>query len=316
MSIETAAPPGLECVQVSKTFGSVTALDHLSVTFSAPATGLLGANGAGKSTLLRTALGLARPDSGQLRVLGLDAVADRREVRRRVGYMPEHPCLPADLSAQDVCVQLARMRGLGRRDAVRRTSEVLFAVGLEEERRRPVGSYSLGMQQRTKLAQALVHGPDLVLLDEPTSGLDPAGREEMLTIVRRLSADLGIRVIASSHVLEDIERTCDEVVVLRSGTLAAQRSVEVDHVLAGPVELRTTGDVGAFAAALEPRLAPFGVVPTPTAAGDVGLSASSDEVLDVVRDLAAERGVGVLRLVPAERGLEDVVVDAMGVHRG
>lgn len=155
-----------------------------------------------------------------------------------------------------------------------------------------------------------------MLLDEPTSGLDPAGREEMLAIVRRLSTELGIRVIASSHVLEDIERTCDEVVVLRSGTLAAQRSVAVDHVLAGPVELRTTGDVGGFAAALEPRLAPLGVALVPTAAGDIGLSASSDEVLDAVRDLAAEQGVGVLRLVPAERGLEDVVVDAMGVHRG
>lgn len=309
-------PPGMECVAVSKRFGTVQALDDLTVTFGAPATGLLGANGAGKSTLLRAALGLSRPDSGTVRILGLDTVAERGEVRRRVGYMPEHPCLPADMSAQDVCVQLARLRGLGRRDAVRRTSEVLFAVGLEEERRRPVGSYSLGMQQRTKLAQALVHGPDLVLLDEPTSGLDPAGREEMLAIVRRLSTELGIRVIASSHVLEDIERTCDEVVVLRSGTLAAQRSVAVDHVLAGPVELRTTGDVGGFAAALEPRLAPLGVAMVPTAAGDIGLSASSDEVLDAVRDLAAEQGVGVLRLVPAERGLEDVVVDAMGVHRG
>ena len=316
MDIETAGPPGLECVQVSKTFGSVTALDRLSVTFSAPATGLLGANGAGKSTLLRTALGLSRPDSGQLRVLGLDAVAERREVRRRVGFMPEHPCLPADLSAQDVCVQLARMRGLGRRDAVRRTSEVLFAVGLEEERRRPVGSYSLGMQQRTKLAQALVHGPDLVLLDEPTSGLDPAGREEMLTIVRRLSADLGIRVVASSHVLEDIERTCDEVVVLRAGTLAAQRPVLVEQELTGPVDVLVSGDVGEFARALEPLLAPLGIRIAPTATGDIGLDRSSDAALDVVRDLAAARGVGLQHLVPAARGLEDVVVDAMGVHGG
>ncbi|WP_432561908.1 ABC transporter ATP-binding protein [Kineococcus sp. SYSU DK003] len=304
-------PAGLECLDVGKRFGTVQALDGLTMTLTAPATGLLGANGAGKSTLLRTALGLTRPDSGTLRVLGLDTVRDRSEVRRRVGFMPEHPCLPADMSAQDVCVSLARMRGLGRRDAVRRTSEVLFAVGLEEERRRPVGSYSLGMQQRTKLAQALVHGPDLVLLDEPTSGLDPAGREEMLAIVRRLSTELGIRVIASSHVLDDIERTCDEVVVLRSGTLAAQRPVAVGHDPSGPAELRVSGDVAGFAAALEPRLAVLGVSIAPTAAGDISLSSSPDGALDVVRDLAIERSVGIERLAPAARGLEDVVVDAM-----
>ncbi len=304
-------PPVLECVDVAKRFGAVQALDGLTMSLDAPATGLLGANGAGKSTLLRTALGLTRPDRGSVRILGLDTVRGRSEVRRRVGFMPEHPCLPNDMSAQDVCVSLARMRGLGHRDAVRRTSEVLFAVGLEEERRRPVGSYSLGMQQRTKLAQALVHGPDVVLLDEPTSGLDPAGREEMLAIVRRLSTELGIRVVASSHVLDDIERTCDEVVVLRSGTLAAQRAVLVGHDPSGPAELRVNGDVGAFAAALEPRVAPFGVSLTPTAAGDIGLSASLDAALDAVRDLAAERGVGVERLAPAARGLEDVVVDAM-----
>jgi ABC-2 type transport system ATP-binding protein len=305
-------PPGLECLDVGKRFGAVQALDGLTMTLTAGATGLLGANGAGKSTLLRTALGLTRPDTGAVRVLGLDTVRERAEVRRRVGFMPEHPCLPADMSAQDVCVSLARMRGLGRRDAVRRTSEVLFAVGLEEERRRPVGSYSLGMQQRTKLAQALVHGPDLVLLDEPTSGLDPAGREEMLAIVRRLSTELGIRVVASSHVLDDIERTCDEVVVLRSGTLAAQRPVVTGHDPSGAVELRVSGDVGAFAAALEPRVAPFGVALAPTAAGDIGLSSSPDAALDAVRDLAGELGVGVERLVPAARGLEDLVVDAMG----
>lgn len=304
--------PGLECLDVGKRFGTVQALDGLTMSLTAGATGLLGANGAGKSTLLRTALGLTRPDTGTVRVLGLDAVRQRDEVRRRVGFMPEHPCLPADMSAQDVCVQLARMRGLGRRDAVRRTSEVLFAVGLEEERRRPVGSYSLGMQQRTKLAQALVHGPDLVLLDEPTSGLDPAGREEMLAIVRRLSLELGIRVIASSHVLDDIERTCDEVVVLRSGTLAAQRLVVVGHDPSGAVELRVSGDVGAFAAALEPRVAQHGVQLAPTTTGDIGMSSSPDAALDQVRDLAAELGVGVERLVPASRGLEDLVVDAMG----
>ncbi|MFB9377271.1 ABC transporter ATP-binding protein [Kineococcus gynurae] len=308
--------PALQCQAVRLRFGEVLALDDLTLDVTAPATGLLGANGAGKSTLLRSALGLIRPDAGSVRVLGHDVTAERSEVRRRVGFMPEHPCLPVDMSAQDVCVHLARLRGLGRRDAVRRTSEVLFAVGLEEERRRPLGTYSLGMQQRTKLAQALVHGPELVLLDEPTSGLDPAGREEMLAIVRRLSRDLGIRVVASSHVLDDIERTCDEVVVLRAGRLAAQRPVRSEQGAAGPVEISVTGDVAGFAAALHPVAEAHGVRLAPGPTGDLALSASPDAVLDAVRDLAVARGVGITRIRSAARGLEDVVVDAMGVHGG
>ncbi|WP_205705793.1 ABC transporter ATP-binding protein [Kineococcus indalonis] len=308
-------PPGIECSGLRKAFGEVRALDDLTVSFTAPATGLLGANGAGKSTFFRTALGLTRPDAGSLRVLGMDAVRERAEVRRRVGFMPEHPCLPLDMSAQEVCVHLARLRGLGRRDAVRRTSEVLFAVGLEEERRRPVATYSLGMQQRAKLAQALVHGPELVLLDEPTSGLDPSGREEMLRLVRRLSRDLGVRVVASSHVLDDVERTCDEVVVLRAGALAAQRPVAVGHDPGGAVDVRVGGDVAAFAAALAARLEPLGVRVGPTATGDVRLSAGTDAALDAVRDLADEQGRALVRLVAVGRGLEDVVLDAMGGGR-
>ncbi|GAB7192366.1 ABC transporter ATP-binding protein [Kineococcus sp. NUM-3379] len=303
----------LECGQLVKTFGAVRALDGLSVRVSAPATGLLGANGAGKSTLMRAALGLIDVDSGSLRVLGLDARRQRRELRHRIGFMPEHACLPVDMSAQDVCVHLARLRGLGRRDAVRRASEVLFAVGLEEERRRPVGTYSLGMRQRTKLAQALVHGPDLVLLDEPTSGLDPAGRAEMLSIVRHLSRDLGVRVVTSSHVLDDIERTCDEVVVVHAGRLAAQRPVVLSARRGGPTALRVTGDLAEFAAQLRRRLAAVGlaVAVGPREDGDIGLDPGGDDVLEVVRDLAAELGVGVLRLAGEDEGLEETVVAAM-----
>ncbi|PPK97655.1 ABC-2 type transport system ATP-binding protein [Kineococcus xinjiangensis] len=294
------------------------ALDGLSVRLTSPATGLLGANGAGKSTLMRAALGLIPVDSGSLRVLGLDARRQRRELRRRIGFMPEHACLPVDMSAQDLCVHLARLRGLGRRDAVRRASEVLFAVGLEEERRRPVGTYSLGMRQRTKLAQALVHGPDLVLLDEPTSGLDPAGRAEMLSIVRHLSRDLGVHVVTSSHVLDDIERTCDEVVVVHAGRLAAQRPVVLAPRRGGPVALRVTGDLAAFAAVLAQRLEAVGerVVLAPREDGDIGLDRSSDRVLDLVRDLAAERRVGLLRLSSEDAGLEETVVAAMATTAG
>ena len=217
------AEPVIEAAGVSKRYGDVQALDGVSVVVDAPATGLLGANGAGKSTFMKSLLGLVRPDAGTIRVLGIDAGHGSRELRVRLGYMPEHDCLPTGMTAHDMVVHLAEMRGLSRRDATLRASEVLFQVGLEEERARLIGTYSTGMKQRAKLAQALVHDPDLVVLDEPTNGLDPAGRVEMISLVRRLSRDLGIQVLLSSHVLEDVERTCDAVVVLRAGQVVASR---------------------------------------------------------------------------------------------
>jgi ABC-2 type transport system ATP-binding protein len=295
----------LACAGLIKTFGEVRALDGVTVSVAAPATGLLGANGAGKSTLMKVALGLLTPDEGEVRVLGLDADRDRTQIRARVGYMPEHSCLPTDMSAQDLCIHLARLRGLPRRDALRRASEVLFAVGLEEERHRLVDTYSLGMRQRAKLAQALVHGPDLVVLDEPTSGLDPAGRTEMLEILRHLSRDLGIQVLLSSHVLEDIERTCDEVVVLASGRVSAQQAVQAREP-SGPVTLLVTGDAAAFAAQLVER-----GVPATAEAGRVHLPAAGRAELLLVRDLAAESHTGISSIVDAANALEDAVVGAM-----
>ena len=301
-----ARTAALRCAGLTMHFGAVAALTDVTLEVTAPATGLLGANGAGKSTLMRIALGLLTPTAGWVSILGLDAATDRSAVRRRVGYLPEHDCLPTDMSAQDLCVHLGLLRGLTRRDAVRRASEVLFAVGLEEERRRSIRTYSLGMKQRTKLAQALVHGPDLVVLDEPTSGLDPSGREEMLSIVRRLSHELGIRVLVSSHLLEDIEQTCDEIVVLREGRVSAQQAVDRRPRL-GPVALRVTGDIGAFAAALNAA----GVPTWPTREGDIGIAEATDPVLALIVRLAGEREVGVLRLVDEGNRLEDVVVGAM-----
>ena len=295
--------PALSCEGLVKTFGEVRALDGVTVDVTAPATGLLGANGAGKSTLMKLALGLLSPDSGEVRVLGL---TDRREIRSRVGYMPEHSCLPTDMSAQDLCIHVARLRGLPRRDALRRASEVLFAVGLEEERHRLIDTYSLGMRQRTKLAQALVHGPDLVVLDEPTSGLDPAGRTEMLAILRHLSRDLGIQVLLSSHVLEDIERTCDEVVVLAAGRVSAQQGVAARQST-GPVRLQVTGDPEAFAALLRDS----GLLAV-VEAGRILLPSSRPQDLRLLRDLAVDSDVGLMSMVDAANALEDAVVGAMG----
>ena len=295
----------LACDGLVKTFGEVRALDGVTVSVTAPATGLLGANGAGKSTLMKVALGLLAPDSGQVSVLGLDAATERAQIRSRVGYMPEHSCLPTDMSAQDLCIHLARLRGLPRRDALRRASEVLFAVGLEEERHRLVDTYSLGMRQRAKLAQALVHGPDLVVLDEPTSGLDPAGRAEMLAILRHLSRDLGIQVLLSSHVLEDIERTCDEVVVLASGRVSAQQEV-AGRQGSGPVRISVTGDPEVFAELL--RADGLEAV---VEAGRVLLPSARRPELRQVRDVAVAAGIGITSLVDAANALEDAVVGAM-----
>lgn len=301
----TAGVPALAAQDLAKHFGDVRALDGVSVTMSAPATALLGANGAGKSTLMKLALGLLRPDAGRVAVLGLDTARDAAEIRHRVGYMPEHACLPTDMSAQDVCIHFARLRGLGRRDAVRRASEVLFAVGLEEERHRQVGTYSLGMRQRTKLAQALVHGPDLVVLDEPTSGLDPAGRRQMLDIVRHVSRDLSIGVLLSSHVLADVEATCDEVVVLSAGQVTAQQAVVAQRDTSG-VLLELLGAAEPFVTALHKRQ-----VPATLHDGRVHLPRSTPDVLTAVRDVAAETGVGLLSIVDASDALEDAIVEAM-----
>ena len=291
-----------------KRFGAVTALDGVTLALDAPATGLLGANGAGKSTLMRLLLGLVRPDEGGVSVLGVDAARDAAEVRRRLGYMPELDCLPLEMTARDLVVHMAELRGLPRRDAVLRASEVLFQVGLEEERSRLIRTFSTGMKQRAKLAQALVHSPELVVLDEPTNGLDPSGREEMLALVRRLSSELGIAVLLSSHVLEDVTRTCDAVVVLREGRVVTAGRIDEMEGLAGDgVLVRATGDLEAFAG----RLAARGLTARPRDGGVAVGGAPEDVLLDGVRDAAAEAGIALRELRPAGPTLEDALVEAL-----
>jgi len=286
----------------------VTALDDVSLSVDARAVGLLGANGAGKSTLMKLMLGLIRPDSGSVRVLGGDATAQSWDARRRLGYMPEHSCLPMGMTARDLVVHMGELRGLPRRVSVLRASEVLFQVGLEEERSRLIRTFSVGMRQRTNLAQAIVHSPELVILDEPTNGLDPAGREEMLRLVRRLSADLGIAVVMSSHVLEDVARTCDTVVVLREGTLAAVQAVErPDEHEARELRVRVSGDTQAFVGELERR----GVQVRPGEDDLVVSGPGREQLLDAVRDAAVAAGVGLRQLTSAGPTLEDALIGAM-----
>lgn len=295
---------------LSKRFGAIQALDRVDVEIDAAATGLLGANGAGKSTLMRAILGLERPDSGSIRVLGIDAASRAGDVRRRIGYMPEHDCLPRSMSARDAVMHFAELRGLTRRAAAVRASEVLFQVGLEEERSRPIETFSLGMTQRTKLAQALVHSPELVLLDEPTAGLDPDGRLDMLALVRRISRDLGIRVLMSSHLLDDVRRTCDEIVVLSAGRVSGRETIAArDTDDNDGVRVRVTGDAEAFVSAL--RADGHAVERSDGDPGLVALERGGPAVLDIVRDTAADLGLGIVEVSSRGRTLEDAVVEAM-----
>jgi ABC-2 type transport system ATP-binding protein len=306
--VETAAAPLIEADGVGKRYGSVTALDAVSLSVDDRAVGLLGANGAGKSTLMKLMLGLIKPDSGRIRVLGADATAQSWEARRRLGYMPEHSCLPMGMTARDLVVHMGELRGLPRRVAVLRASEVLFQVGLEEERSRLIRTFSVGMRQRTNLAQAIVHSPELVILDEPTNGLDPAGREEMLQLVRRLSEDLGIAVVMSSHVLEDVARTCDTVVVLREGALAAVQPVErPDEHEARELRVRVSGDGRTFVAELERR----GVQVRVGEDDMLVRGPAREELLDAVRDAAVTAGVGLRQMTSAGPTLEDALIGAM-----
>nr|MDT0661585.1 ABC transporter ATP-binding protein [Micromonospora sp. DSM 115978] len=214
---------------LTKTYGNrVTALADLTVAVEPGIVGLVGANGAGKSTFIKILLGLLPPTAGQARVLDLDPTTDGQAVRSRVGYMPEHDCLPPDLSAAEFVTHMGRMSGLPRTTARERASEALRHVGLYEERYRQVGGYSTGMKQRVKLAQALVHDPDLLLLDEPTNGLDPAGRDAMLSLIHRIGTEFGISVLVCSHLLGEVERICDALIAIDGGKLL--RSAQVSDM--------------------------------------------------------------------------------------
>lgn len=284
--------------------GGVTALDGLTLDMEPGIVGLVGANGAGKSTLLKLLLGLIEPTSGTALVMGLDVRHDGPAVRQAVGYMPEHDCLPPDASATDFVGHMARMSGLPRSAARERTAEVLRQVGLYEERYRAIGGYSTGMKQRVKLAQALVHDPRLLLLDEPTNGLDPAGRDEMLELVRRTGSEFGIAVILASHLLGEIERVCDFLVAIDAGRLLRAAPLgsftEQTGVLA--VEVETGSD--ALAAALVAQRLEVVVD------GRWALVAFDGErTYDLVRDAVAELGLSLVRLEQRRHSLEDLFRD-------
>ena len=282
----------------------VVALDGLTLELEPGIIGLVGANGAGKSTLIKILLGLLPPTSGEATVMDLDVRTEGTTIRQFVGYMPEYDCLPPDTSATDFVTHMARMSGLPKAAARERTAEVLRHVGLYEERYRAIGGYSTGMKQRVKLAQALVHGPRLLLLDEPTNGLDPAGRDEMLALVRRTGTEFGIAVIVASHLLGEIERTCDFLVAIDAGRLLRAAPLGSFTERTGVLAVEVEEGADALAGALVGR----GL--QAVADGRTVLLAVAEEgQYDVVRDSIAELGLALVRLEQRRQSLEDLFRD-------
>src|SRR5580693_2167618 len=209
--------------------GARTVLNGLSGALQGNAIGLLGPNGAGKSTLINTLLGFHPPSKGSARVLGLDAHRDRAQIRGAIGYMPENDAFIGNMTGVRFVRYMAELAGLPPGPALERAHEALFYVGLGEVRYRKVNTYSLGMKQLIKLAQALAHGPKLLILDEPTNGLDPIARQRMIQLLKDIRKEGSVRLLISSHLLRDIDETCDEVLILKNGRIAALRNIEEER---------------------------------------------------------------------------------------
>ncbi len=297
--------PVIAVAGLTKRYGPVTALDAVSCTVTGGITGLLGANGAGKSTLIKILLGLVEPDAGTATVLGHDVGRHGLRARERIGYMPEHDCLPADVSAAEFVAHMAQLSGLPPRQAWIRAADTLRYVGLDEERYRPIGGYSTGMKQRVKFAVALVHDPRLLLLDEPTNGLDPAGREQMLELIQRTGRSQGMAILMATHLLADVERVCDHVLVLdggrlaRAGPLAAFRTVRpLLRVEVGPA------DAPRLAAALARQGEEVRVQD-----GEVLVAVRNYDVYDRIRDAVAALDLPLLRLGQVTSTLADIFAE-------
>jgi ABC-2 type transport system ATP-binding protein len=303
--VDTARPaPVVQASGVIKHWGSTLALDGVTLEVPPGITGLLGANGSGKTTLLGLMLGLHPPEQGELQVLGLNPTTAGPDVRERVGYSPEHHSLPPDVKAVDFVRHIAELHGLPRREATGRASDVLWQVGLGEERVRPLGTMSTGQRQRVKLAQAIVHDPVLVLLDEPTEGLDPVQRDEMLRLIRRVGSEFGINIVLSSHVLDEVERVADSAVILHAGQVVASGPLDELRSGGSGMVVEVDGDIRPLANHLEQRGATLhwdGVRLYVT--GD-------DDVTDLVRDALADLRVAVRRLQPRTLTLEEVFLGA------
>ena len=303
------AAPVISLRRLEKSYGAVRALHGLTLDIPPGPVGLLGPNGAGKTTLLKVLLGLLRPRSGSSVIAGHDPASGRGRlaVRRVVGYMPEGDCLIPGMNAVELVATLGRVTGMSRRDAMTRAHEVLDYVGLEEERYRSLDEYSTGMKQRLKLAQALVHDPGMLLLDEPTNGLDPRGRRHMLDLVHDLGHQHGKNILLCSHLLPDVEATCDEVIVIHRGTVLSTGTIadmtQEDEVWMGA---QVGGDVERFAAGLVEAGVEY-----QRPKDERFLIRAAREDGDELFALALQHGAFLTHLAPPRSSLEDVFLRAL-----
>ncbi|MFN2316055.1 MAG: ABC transporter ATP-binding protein [Gemmatimonadales bacterium] len=290
----------LSVQNLTKHYGNVVALNDVSFSIPEGITGILGENGAGKSTAIKILLGLVQPTSGTATVLG-ESASGSVSVRGRLGYMPEHDCLPSQVSAAEFLTHMAEVSGLPPSAARTRAADTLRHTGLFEERYRAMGGYSTGMKQRVKLGQALVHDPAFVFLDEPTAGLDPVGREEMLALVRKTHREFGISVLVSSHLMSDVERTCDRIIVLEGGQLVQSGEVQSFTRDTETVFLEVDANREQVVAALERR----GIV-VAASHGGLTIEGPDESVYDHVRDALVEAGAPLRRMAPQRHALTEL----------
>jgi ABC-2 type transport system ATP-binding protein len=300
--------PTIELDGLEVQLGGRPILQNLTGVLNSRAIGLLGPNGAGKSTLINTLLGFHNPSKGRVRVLGLDSRTSGRALRSLVGYMPENDAFIAKMSGVRFVRYMAEISGLPAGQAMERAHETFVYVGLGEARYRPLGTYSLGMKQLAKLAQAIAHGPKLLILDEPTNGMDPPARKRLIELIREIRESSDICLLLSSHLLRDVEETCDEVLILRNGRIASICNlVEERRANRKFLELETSGAEAAFTSALESlgcECAVFGN-------GRVKVVMPDGVEIREVFKVAADRGVQIRRMNHRRDSLEDIFLNAM-----
>jgi len=291
-------------------YGRIKALNAVDISLPGGAIGLLGPNGAGKSTLLRILLGFLKPDRGEGTVLGYNIKNQQQLIRRYVGYMPEDDCLITGIDAVSFTSYMGELSGMPRQEAMKRAHEVLFYVGLEESRYRNLETYSAGMRQRLKLAQALVHDPKLIFLDEPTSGLDPQGRQEILELILDVSAKKDIQVLISSHILPDIEGVCSYVLILNKGQVASQGNLDdLKQVNYSLYELKIKGEEAGFVKGLESMKCRV----EQTEDGLLKVYMPPDASPQQIFHLAAREKQQIRHFVKSQTSLEDLFAKVVGV---
>jgi len=291
--------------------GHRTVLNGLTGRLQGRAIGLLGPNGAGKSTLINTLLGFHRSTRGSARVFGLDSFHDRAQIRGRIGYMPENDSFIGNISGVRFVRYMAELAGLPSAQALERAHEALFYVGLGEVRYRKVNSYSLGMKQLIKLAQALAHGPHLLILDEPTNGLDPMARQRMIQLIKEIREEGSVRMLISSHLLRDIDDVCDEVLILKDGRIAALCNIEAERRSNRSfVELETVGATERFSVSIRGLGCECACFP----AGRIKLIIPENIEARDLYVIAAEQGVQIRRMNQRRDSLEDIFLRAMGTE--